>query len=119
MAEKGYMRKYSSEKGTWLTLQIAWIHSEEARKIILSLGDRIKEKYKKEFDELKSPYIKAVLDITPKHLYKMTMYGLQYIFYSDGWFILHCMKALVNNGKLKLPTEEQKKSLTTIIAPNI
>ena len=33
-------------------------------------------------------------------------------------FILHCMKELLNNGKLKLPTEEQKKSLTTIIVPN-
>ncbi len=118
MAEKGYMRKYSSEKGTWLTLQVAWIRNEEAKKIILSFGDRIKEKYKDEFNALKAPYIKAILDITPKHLYKMRMYGLQNIFYSDGWFILHCMKALVNNGKLKLPSVDQKKSLTTIIAPN-
>lgn len=60
-----------------------------------------------------------LLDETPKHLHKMQKYGLQYTFFSDGWFILHCMKELVNNGKLKLPTEAQKKSLTTIIVPNV
>ena len=45
----------------------------------------------------------------------MEKYGLQYIFYSDAWFILHCIKALLANGKLKEPTEEQKRSLSTII----
>lgn len=48
----------------------------------------------------------------------MKAYGLQYTFHADGWFLLYCAKELVNNGKLQLPTEEQKKVLTTLIAPN-
>lgn len=112
------MRKYESYRGEWLSLQIVWIRNEEVKKKLLELGDRIKEKYKAEFDALKHPYVESVLAKTPKHLYKAQMYGLQNIFYNDGWFILHCLKELVNNGKLKLPTEEQKKSLTALIAPN-
>lgn len=119
MAEKGYMKSFGNANDEhWLALQIVWIRSEEAKRQLLAIGDRIKEKYKAEFDSLKAPYIKAVLDRTPKHLRKMQAYGLQYIFYSDGWFLLYCLKELVNSGKLKLPTENQKKSLTTIIVPN-
>jgi len=40
------------------------------------------------------------------------------LFNCDGWFLLHCIVTLLNNGKLKPPTEEQKKALTTIILPN-
>jgi len=46
---------------------------------------------------------------------KAQMFSLQYLFHSDGWFILHCLKILVDNGKLKLPTEKQKKALTMVI----
>jgi len=42
-------------------------------------------------------------------------YELQFVF-SDGWFLLHCIHALLKNGKLKEPTEGQKKSLMTLIA---
>ncbi len=119
MNEKGYMRRYDSDHGQWTTLQIAWIRNAEARKKLLEFGDKIKEKYQAEFDALKAPYVKAILERTPEHLYKTQMYGLQYIFFSDGWFILHCLKELVSNGKLKMPTEEQRRSLTTLIAPNV
>ena len=118
MHEKGYMRRYVSCNGQWTTLQVVWIRNIEARQKLLEFGDKIKEKHWAEFEALKAPYVKAVLEKTPKHLYKAQMYGLQSIFF-DGWFILHCLKELVNNGKLKLPTEEQRKSLTTLIAPNI
>jgi RNA polymerase sigma factor (sigma-70 family) len=99
------------------SLQIVWIQDIETKNRLIAIGDRIKEKYKTELDILKAPLIKAIMEATPKHLRKMQSYGLQYIFYSDGWFLLHCMKELVNNGKLKLPTEKQRKSLTTLILP--
>ena len=98
--------------------QVVWLENLEIKNELLTIGDRIKEKHKTEFEALKTPYVKAVLDATPKQVLTMQKYGLQYIFFSDGWFLLHCMKELVNNGKLKLPTEEQKKSLTTLIVPN-
>ena len=95
-----------------------FIRNEELKNRLLSIGSRIKEKYQKEFEEWKTPYVKAVLKKTPKHLQVMRKFGLQYIYHADGWFILHCMKELVESGKLRLPTEEQKKSLSTIIIAN-
>ena len=87
----------------------------EINRQLIEIGDRIKEKYQIEFHNLKKEYIDAVLKETPKQLQTMQKHVLQYIFHSDGWFVLHCIKALLANGKLKEPTEDQKKSLTTII----
>jgi hypothetical protein len=39
------------------------------------------------------------------------------VFHADGWFLLHCIVALLRNGKLKQPTEEQRKALMTMIIP--
>ena len=87
----------------------------EINRQLIEIGDRIKEKHQTEFENLKKEYVDAVLKETPKQLQIMKKYGLQYIFFNDGWFILHCIKALLANGKLKEPTDAQKKSLTTII----
>lgn len=116
LAEKGYISVSGKPDEILKTaLKIVYIKDEKAVKKLLSYGDKIKEKYKDDFEKLKAPYINAVLKATPKHLQKMRMYGLQHIFYSDAWFILHCMKELVNNGKLTLPTEKQKQSLMTVL----
>ena len=80
-------------------------------------SDKLKEKYKDRFDALKAPYAKAILAMTPKHLQKLAEYELQYTFHSDGWFLLHCINTLVQNGKLKQPTEGQRKSLLTLVFP--
>lgn len=103
-------------KSAW---QIVQLTDTGIKNELIAIGDRIKEKHWSEFEMLKKPYVEAVLDATPKHLLKMQKYGLQYIFFSDGWFLLHCLKELVNNGRLKLPTEQQKKSLSIIIVPNM
>ena len=63
----------------------------------------------------KAPYVEAFLKTVPAHLKKVQAFELQYMFHSDGLFILHCIATLIRNGKLKVPTEEQKKSLTTLI----
>lgn len=65
---------------------------------------------------LKAPYAEAVLESVPAHLKKVKEYELQFVFHVDGWFLVHCITALLKNGKLKEPTEGQKKSLTTLIA---
>ena len=80
--------------------------------------DEIKAKYKEEFDTIKAPFMDAVLDSVPAHLRKVKEYELQFLFHSDGWFLLHCIVTLLNNGKLKPPTEGQKKALTTLIVQN-
>jgi hypothetical protein len=119
LCEKGYLKTTGDiDRMFKSSLQIVWIRDIETKRELISVGDRIKEKHKAEFDALKAPLVKAILDSTPKHLRKMQGFGLQYIFYADGWFLLHCIKELVSSRKLKLPKEEQKKSLTTILAPN-
>ena len=82
---------------------------------LLAIGERLKEKYDSEFKALKTPYIEAMLKTVPAHLRKAQEYELQFIFHSDGMFLLHCLKTLLKNGKLKEPTKEQRKSLSTLI----
>lgn len=116
LAEKGYISVSGKPDEIFRTaLRIAYIKDEESFKKLTALGDMIKEKHKDEFEILKAPYINAVLQNTPKHLQKVRMHTLQHIFCSDPWFILHCLKELVNNGKLITPTEKQKQSLMTIL----
>ena len=90
--------------------------SDEIRDKLLAIGERIKVKYQADFEALKAPYVEAVLESVPAHLKKVKEYELQFVFHADGWFLVHCITALLKNGKLKEPTEGQKKSLTTLIA---
>lgn len=116
LAEQGYLeiRKGAGEECR-AVLQALCIRDEAVKEQLLSIGRRIRERHRKEFEAWKETYCRAVLSETPKHLQKMQSYQLQGILGSDGWFILHCMKALVNQGKLKVPEEEQKRSLTTLL----
>lgn len=116
LSERGYIKTngdYDGQfKSSW---QIVVLASNEIKDKLLAIGERIKERYKTEFDALKAPYAEAVLESVPAHLKKVKAYELQFVFHSDGWFLLHCIKELLKNGKLKEPTEGQKKSLTTLI----
>ena len=119
LAENGMIKTDGDYDGLFKAVwQFVWLENTDIKNELIAFGDRIKEKHWSELMEMKEPFVKAVLDETPKHLHKMQKYGLQYTFFSDGWFILHCMKELVSNGKLKPPTEEQKISLSTILVPN-
>lgn len=71
-----------------------------------------------ELEPVKERYCKAVIESKPKHMQKMQAYGLQYIFYADGWFLLYTIKELLESGRLKLPADYQRISLSTLIMPN-
>lgn len=119
LAEMGYVKTNGDYDGDFKSAwQIVVLASEEIKKKLISVGDRIKEKYKGEFDKLKAPFAEAVLSSVPEHLKKMVEFELQYVFHSDGLFIYHCIKELLKKGKLKEPTENQRKSLITLILPN-
>lgn len=119
MAEKGYIQiEKDCNDQVKANFKVVCIYNDETKNKLLQIGEKLKERYKDRFNELKLPYVKAVLAQTPKHLQKMQSYGLQFMFHADGWFLLHCAKVLVNNGKLKLPTEEQKKVLTMLVVSN-
>ena len=116
LAELGFLKCLGNAgKKFKVSLQCILINGNEAKRTLISIGDRIKEKYSKEFGILRKTYADAVLGETPKHLHIMQKYNMQSVFFADSWFILHCLKELVNNGKLRLPTEDQKKKITRII----
>ncbi len=119
LSELGYIKTNGDYDGYFKsTWQIVTLASNDIKEKLLAIGEKIKEKYKNEFDTIKAPYINAVLDSVPAHLRKVKEYELQFLFHSDGWFLLHCIVTLLNNGKLKPPTEGQKKALTTLIVQN-
>ena len=116
LSERGYIRTNGDYDGNFKALwQIVILAGKEINDKLLAVGERIKKKYQTEFKELKSAYTNAVLESVPAHLRKIKEYELQFVFHSDGWFLAHCITELINNGKLKKPSDEQGKSLTTLI----
>ena len=119
LSERGYIKTWGDYDGCFKTAwKIVVLTDKDVQRELLAIGERIKLKYREQFDALKAPYAKAVIDSVPAHLQKIKQFELQYVFHSDGWFLLHCIVTLLNNGKLKLPTEEQRKALTTMIIPS-
>ena len=119
LSERGYIKTWGEYDGCFKTAwKIIVLQDKAVQNELLEIGDRIKAKYKEQFDAIKAPYAKAVLESVPAHLRKIKEFELQYLFHSDGWFLLHCIVALLNNGKLVTPTEEQRKALMTMIIPS-
>lgn len=116
LAERGYVKisgNYGQDfKSTW---QIVILQNKEIREKLIGLGEALQEKYKDEFEALKAPYAEASLAATPAHLQKICRHNLQYVFHSDGRFLAHCYHVLLKNGKLKLPTEAQRKALSIVL----
>ena len=117
LAERGYVKTCGDPEETFkVSWQIVMLLSPGIKKKLIALGDGIRERNAEEFERLKAPYVSAALDAVPKHLRRVCEYELQFLFASDGWFILHCLKALLANGKLKPPTDGQRKALSILIA---
>lgn len=116
LAERGYIKTTGDYDGNFKSSwQIVILAGEEIQKKLLAVGERIKENHQAEFEALKAPYTEAVLKSVPPHLKKLEEYELQFIFHSDGWFLMHCITALLKCGKLKEPSQGQKKTLSTLI----
>jgi hypothetical protein len=110
MTERGYLTRKYVEKGTVDTLKIVWL-THEADKRLKGVANALREKYQAEFDKLKAT---AISD-TPEHMKKAQAYGQQHMFLSDGYFIIYVLNKLVESGRLKLPTQEQRKSLGAVM----
>ncbi len=108
-----YKRPNRMDEYLW---QITVLQTISVHNRLIEIGDKIKAKYKKNFDSLKRPYIKAVLESTPLHLRKYKEYEFQFLFRSDGCFLSHCISCLLNNGKLKEPSIFERKTIMTLIA---
>ncbi len=116
LSERGYIKTNGDYDGNFKAAwQIVVLGNKEIQTKLLAIGEHIKEKHQTEFEALKAPYAEAALQSVPAHLRKVKEYELQSVFHCDGWFLLHCITMLLKNGKLKEPTEGQRKSLTTLI----
>lgn len=116
LAERGYISVLNENGDIKIVPHVVIIKNSEIKADLLAVGGIIKEKHWEEFIKLRDKYIDSILFKTPTHLHKAQIYGLQHIFFSDPWFILYVLKHLTENGRLKLPTDEQKKMLMTVIA---
>ncbi len=116
LAERGYVKTNGDFDGHFKSSwQIVILTDKDIKSRLLAIGDRLKAKHHDTFCTLKEPYVQAVLRSVPAHLRRIKEYELQYLFHADGWFLCHCITALLQNGKLKLPTEGQRKALTTVL----
>lgn len=116
LTECGYVKTNGDYDGDFKSAwQIVILDNIEIQEKLIAVGERIKEKYKDEFEAIKAPYAQAMLKSVPAHLRKAEAFELQFVFHSDGWFLIHCIAALLKNGKMKLPTQGQRKALTTLI----
>ena len=116
LAERGFIKANGDYDGNFKSSwQVVLLTTKEINERLVAFGDQIKARHRDEFDLMKKQYSDAVLAGVPERLRKIAEYELQYVFNCDGWFLLHCITALLENGKLKPPTDGQKKSLMTLI----
>ena len=111
LAQRGYIRG----SGGNFELAVIWLKDKEIKDKLLDLSLELKRKHAPALAELKEKFIAINLADTPKQVHKMKAFGMQYIFHADGWFLLYTVKELLVSGKLQLPTEEQRRSLSTVI----
>lgn len=116
LSERGYVKTNGDFDGHFKSSwQVVILANNDIRNRLLAIGEEIKRKHKSELEALKAQHAEIVLKSTPVHLKKVVEFELQYMFHADGWFLLHCIKALLGNGKLKEPTAGQRKALSMLI----
>ena len=116
LAERGFVKTcgdYNSNfKSAW---QVVVFTDPVIQEKLLQLGEAVKVKHISRFEEIKRPYVEAVLQTVPSHLRKVKEYELQFLLHDDARFLLHCIHTLMDSGKLKEPTAGQRKALSTLI----
>lgn len=115
LAERGYMDVLNENGNTKVIPHCVILENEEIKAALLTVGSQIKERHWDELCRLRDTFISAILFKTPPHLHKARLFGLQHTFFPDPWFILYVLKHLTENGKLALPTAEQKKMLMLVL----
>lgn len=120
LAERGYLRMTEASDGPfradWQVMRLA---DREIVRRLLAMGDAAKEAHAAELEALKAPFVEAMLAEVAPHMRKAKQYELQFVFHSDGWFLLHCIRHLLDAGRLVMPTEEQGRVVTMLIYPHL
>lgn len=113
LAEQGFIRMVNGNA----ELCAVRLNGYKINSELLALGRAVRVRCSEQLYRLKQPYEKAVLDLTPTHLKKAQQYCLQYTFSADGLFLIYIISELLTQGKLKLPSPEQRASIMTVITP--
>lgn len=116
LAERGFVKTCGDYDGLFKAVwQVVVFTNVDIQKKLLQLGEAVKVKHIDRFETLKKPYAEAILETVPPHLRKVKEYELQFLFHDDARFLLYCIHALLDGGKLKEPTKGQRKALSTLI----
>ena len=115
LCERGYIAAVRENGCVKTGFRCVWIDGGDMNRRLIGVGDRAKENCWEEIRKLKQPYIDMVLKRTPERLRTMQAFGLGYLFHSDGAFIYRCMKRLLDTGRLTLPEEPLRRSLTLAV----
>ena len=116
LTERGFIKTCGDYNGLFKSAwQVVILADPVIQDKLLLLGESVKAKHISRFEELKKPYAEAVLQTVPSHLRKVKEYELQFLLHDDARFLLHCIHALMDSGKLKEPTAGQRKALSTLI----
>ncbi len=118
LAEHGVIRVGGTAEKPEITWQIVALKTPEIREKLLDLEQEVRNSCASEMDSLKEAYTAAALESIPQNMRRVKEYELQYIFYADGRFLHRCLWELVRSGSLKLPAEEQKPSMSTVLLVN-
>ena len=117
LAERGFVRTCCDGNGQIKSVWQVVVFTDPAiQEKLLQLGAAVKAKHTARFEALKKPYAEAVMQTVPPHLRKVKEYELQFLLHDDARFLLHCIHALINSGRLAEPTPGQRKALSTLIA---
>ncbi len=115
LCERGYTAAVRENGCVRTGFRCVWIDGRDMNRRLIGLGDRVREECREEIRKLKQPYIDKVMKRTPERLRTMQAFGLGYLFHSDGAFLYRCMKRLLDTGRLTLPEEPLRRSLTLAV----
>ena len=80
LSELGYIKTNGDYDGYFKSSwQIVTLAGNDVKEKLLAIGEKIKTKYKDEFDTIKAPYMDAVLDSVPAHLRKVKEIGRAHV----------------------------------------
>lgn len=118
LAEQGMIRVCGSAENPEIAWQIVILKTPAVREKLLDIEEQVRNSCADELAKLRKSYATSALECVPQHMRRTREYELQYTFYADGRFLHRCLWELIISGRLKLPTEEQKASMSTLLLSN-
>lgn len=113
LLDKHYIKK-DGDNFEWA---IVVLKDSTTKNKLFELTKQIKDRVLEQVAEQLAEYKQFVLesDPMPKHIRIQQEYMMQFLFHSDGWFMMYAKDALVDSGRLKLVDGEQKWSVTEML----